>query len=264
MAVTGEHSGRVWVEADISDAAKLAQMAEERLTDDSGAMVVPVPTPDGEHFRVLGGGRAMPVNEREPTINGSKAALRLARRFKDATHLRFSTRIHLERSAIFADDDPSMPTPVHEQAVLNLVDPSSYDWRQKKRARVRFPDHSRLELDLTGSHAARFRPSAASPDLVIEVVDGSWAGPERLARLRDLSRCACIVIFWFIDGDGHDAYFNACSEDRGLVTCRFAAALIDGECWINGVHVALSGVDVVAAFRVAALEVFEPLTAASR
>lgn len=257
---------------DIKVEAKLLDMRKLHLVDEFGQTVIPVLHPKTPHFRVLGGKSAREleaVSDRE----SHKDAIDYLVKWLNDSHLdefRFTTYVFQgqgdsptseEEAALKGDGETSS---WEEQVILAIKTPSEYVWFEESKARIPFDDNRYIQPDIAGMPNGQLRPTWSSPGIIIEVIRTHWPEEKTFERLRRLSKCAYLVIFWFIPEKNVESQLNRFWKDASTGKFRCAAYLFDGKLFVNGFEVGLSNKSNFDRHGSAVLRVFDPFQKRAR
>lgn len=207
-------------------------MKAEPLSNEEGALVVPVRNKTRPHFRRIGDAtfrNRIGATEVDPT---HKKVVSWLKKNLQANRLRVVTWVFDD----IESPESSKQADHEEQVIFFSTDATQYKWFSENECRVAFEGGNYIVPDIAGRDSAVFFPSAGHESVIIEVVQTHYPDRDTFFRLLSLSSVGLLVIFYFVAPEKWSSKFNRCDIDKDncIVELRPAYYLAQGHVYKNG------------------------------
>ena len=241
MTITGLNSSRTYTEDQIFNGAAYAQMKAEPLSNEEGALVVPVRNKKRPHFRRIGDAtfrNRIGATEVDPThkrvVSWLKKNLQ-ANRLRIVTWVFDDTESQESSNQIEHEEQESSNQIGHEEQVIFFSSKATqYRWFSENECRVAFEGGGYIVPDIAGRDLAAFSPSAGHETVIVEVIQTHYPDQDTFFRLLALSSVGHLVIFYFVAPEKWTSKFNRCDIKNGVIDLRPAYYLAQGRVFKNG------------------------------
>ena len=223
--VKGTISGREYTEEDIFDPRVYPRMKEEPLLNDDDCLVVPVRNENAPHFRRVGSpsfGTRLGRDENNPTHDECVQYIFDELNDDEIDNVQFSTYV-------FNDNRQ-----YEEQVIFKPIDGDNYSWFMENECRTAFSDDTYIKPDLAGRDVAKFSPTSAYPNVILEVIRTHIPDQDTFKKLFELSKCNYHIYFYFIAEGNNSSRINHLRNDGQILTIRVSHYLIGGKLFKNG------------------------------
>jgi len=230
MAITGLNSSRTYTEDQIFNGVAYAQMKAEPLSNEEGALVVPVRNKRRPHFRRIGDAtfrNRIGATEVDPT---HKKVVSWLKKNLQTNRLRVVTWVFDDTES----QESSNQMEHEEQVIFFSSEATQYRWFSENECRVAFEGGSYIAPDIAGRDLAVFSPSAGHEAVIVEVIQTHYPDQDTFFRLLSLSSVGHLVIFYFVAPEKWTSKFNRCEIKDGVIELRPAYYLAQGHVFKNG------------------------------